>query len=133
MKGSQNGVDFFVGRKTGWNKRKTQLIFNHAKGIQSAFDPRRISVDKHQIKQLRKPEMDWKSFGKIAVKTKSYHLPELERESVSDYAYYTDGSQSHERIGDSVIARNNLERVRFILDNFLYLGEVAAGCFDSYE
>ena len=129
----QYAAHLFVSSDAGRNQRQAQTVLNHSHHAEHGFHSGRVTVDKQQLEQLRKLVMDGQRIVVVADQCQTRHAAELTRKGISDNGDNAHGSQGNQREGNTVVARDYVEILRFVLDDIVHLCNVARCFLDSHD
>ena len=77
--------------------------------------------------------VDGQGVGIVALQGQAGHAAELCREGVAKHGNHTYGTEGDEREGNAIVARNDVEAFRLVLDDVVHLTDVARRFLDGHD
>ena len=101
--------------------------------MQHGLDSGRIAIHEEQFEEFRELVVDVESLCVFSLQGQTHHTAELSGQCIADDADDPHGPQGDEREGYTVVSADDVEVRRFVLDDVIHLGDVAAGFLDGHH
>ena len=116
-----------------WNERQAQHILDEAHFVEHGLDASRVTINEEQREEVSKAVVNLACSIVLTTELQADHLGELLGQGVANNANHAHGTTADHGEGERIIATDDIEVLWLVLDDFIYLLQIARRLLDGHD